>query len=63
MLTPSKWLWVWPLMRDGGSTPSRSRTVGTMSTAWWYCSRIWPAAALFAGQLMMHGSAVPPLNS
>ena len=37
--------------------------VGTMSMAWWYWSRISPRALVPAGQEMMHGSAVPPLNS
>ena len=48
MLTPSKWLCTWPLIFSGGSTPSRSRIVGTRSTAWWYCSRIWPGGGLVA---------------
>ena len=34
-----------------------------MLTAWWYCSRISPRAVMPAGQDMMHGSLVPPLNS
>ena len=63
MLTPSKWLWTWPLIVSGASTSSMSRTVGTMSIAWWYCSRTSPRADVPAGQLMMHGSQVPPLNS
>ena len=40
--------------------------VGTMSMAWWYWWRISPRPAVapaVAGQEMMHGSAVPPLNS
>ena len=34
MLTPSMGLWVWPLIVSGASTPSTSRSVGTMSIAW-----------------------------
>ena len=63
MLTPSKSLCTWPLIAAGGSTPSTSRIVGTRSMAWWYCSRISPRALMPAGQEMMHGSLVPPLNS
>ena len=63
MLTPSKSLWTCPLIASGGSTPSASRIVGTMSIAWWYCSRISPRAFIPAGHEMMHGSLVPPLNS
>ena len=63
MLTPSKGLWVCPLIVSGASTPRTSRMVGTMSIAWWYWSRISPRAVVPAGQEMMHGSAVPPLNS
>ena len=40
--------------------------VGTMSMAWWYWWRISPRAvppAAAEGHEMMHGSAVPPLNS
>ena len=38
--------------------------VGTMSIAWWYWCRSSPRAVhSAAGQEMMHGSAVPPLNS
>ena len=40
--------------------------VGTMSIAWWYWCRSspWPVVPSVAdGQEMMHGSAVPPLNS
>ncbi len=63
MLTPSNRLWTWPLIASGASTPSTSRMVGTMSIAWWYWSRISPRAFIPAGQEMMHGSLVPPLNS
>ncbi len=62
MLTPSKWLWTWPLIVAGASTPRQSRIVGTMSIAWWYCSLISPRAVMPAGQEMTHGSAVPPLK-
>ena len=34
-----------------------------MSIAWWYCWRISPLPDVVEGQEMMHGSAVPPLNS
>ena len=61
--TPSIGLWVWPLSVVGGVTPSTSRIVGTMSIAWEYWSRISPRAFVPAGQEMMQGSAVPPLNS
>ena len=40
--------------------------VGTMSIAWWYWCRSSPrpaASPAAEGQEMMHGSAVPPLNS
>ena len=37
--------------------------VGTRSIAWWYWCRSSPLACSPAGQEMMHGSAVPPLNS
>ena len=40
--------------------------VGTMSMAWWYwwrSSPLPPLPAVAEGQEMMHGSAVPPLNS
>ena len=41
--------------------------VGTMSIAWWYWWRSSPlpvvVPAVAEGQEMMHGSAVPPLNS
>ena len=41
--------------------------VGTMSIAWWYWCRSSPRPAVVpaadGGQEMMHGSAVPPLNS
>ena len=47
----------------GASTPRQSRTVGTRSIAWWYCSLISPFAFMPAGHETMHGSAVPPLNS
>ena len=67
MLTPSNLLCTWPLSVPGDSTPSASRIVGTMSMAWWYWWRSSPRpAALPAaadGSEMMHGSAVPPLNS
>ena len=63
MLTPSKWLWVWPLIVSGASMPRASSTVGTRSIAWWYCSRISPLAVMPAGHEITHGSEVPPLNS
>ena len=63
MLTPSKLLWTWPLIRSGGSTPRQSRTVGTMSIAWWYWVRSSPLAFIPAGHEIMQGSDVPPLNS
>ncbi len=37
--------------------------VGTRSIAWWYWCLISPRAFMPRGQEMMHGSAVPPLNS
>ena len=38
--------------------------VGTMSIAWWYwCANLALCPAVAEGQEMMHGSAVPPLNS
>ena len=63
MLTPSKGLCTWPLMVSGASTPRTSNRVGTISMASWYSSRISPRAWVPAGQEMMHGSEVPPLNS
>ena len=63
MLTPSNRLCTWPLIAAGGVTPSTSRMVGTRSMAWWYWWRISPLPAVADGQEMMHGSAVPPLNS
>ena len=63
MLTPSKAVCTCPLMRAGGSTPRQSRTVGTRSIAWWYWVRSSPLAFIPAGQEMMQGSEVPPLNS
>ncbi len=63
MLTPSNGVCVWPLIASGGFDPRASRIVGTRSIAWWYCSRISPRAFVPAGQEMMHGSLVPPLNS
>ena len=63
MLIPSMGLCVCPLMVSGAATPRRSKMVGTMSTAWWYCSRMSPLAGDPAGHEMMHGSHVPPLNS
>ncbi len=50
-------------MVAGLSTPRQSSTVGTMSMAWWYWVRSSPFAFMPAGHEMMHGSAVPPLNS
>ena len=63
MLTPSKALCTCPLMVAGDSTPRQSSTVGTMSIAWWYWVLSSPFDFMPAGQEMMHGSAVPPLNS
>ena len=63
MLTPSNRDCVNPLIVSGGVTSSRSRTVGTMSMAWWYWWRISPPWPSTAGQEIMHGSEVPPLNS
>ena len=37
-----------------------SRIVGTMSTEWWYWSRISPRALMPLGHEMTSGSAVPP---
>ena len=37
--------------------------VGVRSMAWWYWSLTSPRATVPAGQEMMHGSDVPPLNS
>ena len=62
MLTPCTGVWVTPLTSVGSVMPRQSSTVGTMSTAWWYCSRISLPAANPAGQEMMHGSADPPLK-
>ena len=67
MLTLSNRLCTWPLIVSGGSTSTLSRMVGAMSMAWWYWCRSSPrpaaAPAMAEGQEMMHGSAVPPLNS
>ena len=63
MLIPSKSDWTCPLIVSGDSTPRQSRTVGTMSIAWWYWWRTSPAAVMAFGQEMMHGSQLPPLNS
>src|ERR1035437_4369912 len=62
MLTPSKRLWVCPLIVSGDCTPRASRTVGTRSIAWWYCSRISPLAFMPAGHEMTQGSDVPPFE-
>ena len=37
--------------------------VGTISIAWWYCSRISPRAFVPAGQEMMQGSQLPPTGN
>jgi hypothetical protein len=50
-------------MVSGGCTPRTSSTVGTTSMAWWYWVRSSPRLLMPAGQEMMHGSLVPPLNS
>jgi len=63
MLTPSNRLCTWPLIVSGGSTPRASSTVGTRSIAWWYWVRSSPRTLMPAGQEMMHGSQLPPLNS
>ena len=43
--------------------PSRSSTVGIRSMAWVNCGRISPRAARPFGQLMINGSAMPPLKT
>ena len=63
MLTPSKWLCTWPPIVSGGSTPSTSRIVGTRSIGVVVLLADLAAASMPAGQEMMHGSDVPPLNS
>jgi hypothetical protein len=55
-LTPSSGDWSNPRMVVGGSMPSASRTVGTMSMACAYCVRISPRAAMPVGQASTKGS-------
>ena len=59
-LTPSIGDWVTPLIVVGGSIPSASSTVGTMSIAWAYCVRISPFALIPFAQWTMNGSLIPP---
>ncbi len=49
-LTPSMGDWVTPRIVAGGSTPSRSSTVGTMSMTCAYWVRTSPLALMPAGQ-------------
>ena len=51
---------VTPRSDVGGSMPSASSTVGTMSMMWAYCVRISPLAWMPLGQERMNGSLVPP---
>ena len=62
MLTPWMGTWVTPRTTSGWARPRHSSTVGTTSIAWWYWCRSSPRAEMPAGQEMMHGSQVPPLN-
>ena len=51
---------VTPRIVFGGSTPSRSSTVGTMSMMWAYWARTSPLDAIPFGQWTMNGSDTPP---
>jgi hypothetical protein len=59
-LTPCRGDWVTPRITLGGSMPSRSRTVGTMSMMCAYWVRTWPPAVICCGQQTMNGSLAPP---
>ncbi len=59
-LTPWKGDWVMPRIVAGGSMPSRSRTVGTMSMMCAYCGRTSPLLLIPFGQETMNGSQAPP---
>ncbi len=49
-----------PRIAAGGSMPSTSSTVGTMSMMCAYCVRTSPLAAMPWGQCTMNGSETPP---
>ena len=49
-----------PRIVAGASTPSRSRTVGTMSMMCAYCERTSPLLLTRFGQETMNGSLAPP---
>ena len=59
-LTPWIGDWATPRIASGGSTPSTSSTVGTMSMMCAYWVRTSPRAAIPAGQCTRNGSLVPP---
>ena len=59
-LTPCSGDWVTPRIVAGGSMPSTSSTVGTMSMMCAYCVRTSPRAAMPRGQETMNGSEAPP---
>ena len=59
-LTPWSGAWVTPRIAAGGSMPSRSSTVGTMSMMCAYWVRTSPLAVMPAGQWTMNGSLAPP---
>ena len=59
-LTPCSGDWVTPRIALGGSMPSRSSTVGTMSMMCAYWVRTSPLAVIRCGQDTMNGSLAPP---